>query len=47
MLMPETSNPHHGRNAPIKEIAAAKIETGLILHGIVLKLFIQTNNPEL
>jgi hypothetical protein len=45
--MPEMSNPHHGRNAPIKEIAAAKMEIGLILHGMMLKLFIQSNNPEL
>jgi len=47
MVIPETSNPHHGRNAPIKEIAAAKMETGFILHGIMLKLFVQSNNPEL
>jgi len=47
MLMPETSNPHHGRNAPIKEIAAAKMETGFILDGMMLKLSIQSKNPEL
>src|SRR5438552_17803355 len=45
MLMPETSNPHHGSNAPIKEIAPTKMETTLILHEIGRKLLIQRNNP--
>src|SRR5207249_5560976 len=47
MLIPDTSNPHQGKNAPTKAIAAAKMETGLILHGMMLKLSIPSNNPEL
>jgi hypothetical protein len=43
-IMPETSKPHHGRKAPIKAIAAAKMETGFILHEIMLKLSMQSYN---
>jgi hypothetical protein len=43
-IMPETSKPHHGRKAPIKAIAAAKMETGFIFHEIMLKLSIQSYN---
>src|SRR2546427_10368993 len=46
MLIPDTSNPHQGKNAPTKAIAAAKMETGLILHRMMIKLSITSNNPE-
>jgi hypothetical protein len=46
-IMPETSKPHQGRNAPTRAIAAPKIETGFIFHEILLKLSMQSYNAGL
>jgi len=46
-IMPETSKPHQGRNAPTRAIAAPKIETGFTFHEIMLKLSMQSYNAGL
>ena len=46
-ITPEISKPHHGRNAPTRAMAAAKMETGFTFHEIMLKLSMQSYNAGL